>query len=209
MAALYSTIYYDKWQAVTDMKAISKRERQKLACALLDYACFGTEPEELTNAALSMFNVIKTSLGARRHRGGQIGNHNARKTNDETNTENEYQKRIVKTNTENELVTSDTEHAQSLTKTETESEYVDSNKTPKRFYSRSTQEKEKAEAKEKKAGVGLDVCPKCLKPLTRHYDRSLCIPCGLIFSKNPQGEIVTEQIVDPAAVTPIIKRFSQ
>ena len=79
MASLYATIYYDKWQAVTEMRAISLQEKRKLACALLDYACFGLEPDYLSNAALSMFNVIKTSLGARRHRGGQIGNTNAKK----------------------------------------------------------------------------------------------------------------------------------
>jgi len=204
MASLYATIYYDKWIAVTGMKAISRNERRKLACALLDYACFGTEPEDLSNAALSMFNAIKTSLGARRHRGGQIGNTNAvkDKTNSETNTENECRKRISETNEENELVTSDAEHGQSLTKTETESEYVDSKKTHKESSSRSTQEKEKAKAKEKSGESRVPgVCPNCGKALFRHSDFSACSECKLIFTVSSDGSIHQDRIVSDEEIS--------
>ena len=218
MASLYATIYYDKWQAVTEMRAISLQEKRKLACALLDYACFcfGLEPDYLSNAALSMFNVIKTSLGARRHRGGQIGNTNAKKekTNDKTNTENEYPKRISETNTENELVTSDTEHVQSLTKTETDTESFVLEKPSLKVSPKTKQEKEKAYAKEK-SGDGtqlkpwtLGVCPKCGNPLEPHLRLAVCRNCSLMFKISPEGDIITEKMPTDADISSLKNKFA-
>lgn len=194
--ALYATVYFDKWIAVTGMKAISEPERRKLACALLDYATFGAEPDNLGNAARSMFDVIKTSLGSRnleqkRHRGGQPGNKNAEKTN-KTNTENEYKKRIGKTNTENELVTSD---VQSLTETETKTDSVVPEIPPVKVSLESTQEKEKAYAKEKVQNLhSLSACPECGKELIDKNDYKICKDCSLIYSFDSSGSIVSERL---------------
>ena len=99
--APYITIYKDKWNAIRSIKAISERERQKLAAAMLDYACVGIEPEGLSNISQGMFEAIKSSL-ITRSKGGQPGNQNAaknksEKTNNKTNTENEQEKRIPET----------------------------------------------------------------------------------------------------------------
>lgn len=109
MTNTYATVYTDKWKAIHSINAISERERQKLAAAMLDYACLDIEPKGLSNLAMGMFEAIKTSLFSK-NKGGQIGNRNAQKkadsetnnkTNEKTNTENEY-KNESKTNGENE-----------------------------------------------------------------------------------------------------------
>ena len=99
--APYITVYKDKWNAIRSIKAIGERERQKLAAAMLDYACSGIEPEGLSNLSQGMFDAIKSSLVIK-SKGGQPGNQNAAKnktvkTNNKTNTENEQVKRIEKT----------------------------------------------------------------------------------------------------------------
>ena len=94
MSNTFITIYTDKWQAIRSIKAISERERQKLAAALLDYGCLNILPSGLSNLSQGMFEAIKSSLFART-KGGQIGNHNASKNKNECNTNN-------KTNDENE-----------------------------------------------------------------------------------------------------------
>lgn len=107
MSNTYITIYTDKWQAIRSIKAISERERQKLAAALLDYGCLNIVPTGLSNLSQGMFEAIKSSLFART-KGGQIGNTNASKnkneceTNNKTNDENELKNECEKTN-KNEL----------------------------------------------------------------------------------------------------------
>ena len=115
--APYITVYKDKWNAIRSIKAIGERERQKLAAAMLDYACVGIEPEGLSNLSQGMFEAIKSSL-LTRSKGGQPGNQNAArnkteetntKTNNKTNTENEQVKRIEKTIKQTNCTETDTD----------------------------------------------------------------------------------------------------
>ena len=96
MSNTFITIYTDKWQAIRSINAISERERQKLAAALLDYGCLNIIPSGLSNISQGMFEAIKSSLFARA-KGGQLGNKNASKNKNESETNN-------KTNDENESV---------------------------------------------------------------------------------------------------------
>ena len=100
MNNIFAIVYSDKWKAIHSIKAISEKERMKLAAALLDYGCLGKEPKGLSNLAQGMFDAIKSSLFARTQ-GGQIGNKNASKNKNESETNN---KTNNKTNDENESV---------------------------------------------------------------------------------------------------------
>lgn len=111
--APYITIYKDKWNAIRSIKAITERERQKLAAAMLDYGCVGIEPAGLSNLSQGMFEAIKSSL-ITRSKGGQPGNQNAsknksEKTNNETNNKNEQEKRIPETTEQTNCTETDTD----------------------------------------------------------------------------------------------------
>ena len=91
----YATVYSDKWKAIHSIKAISVRERERLAAALLDYGCLGIEPKGLSNLAQGMFDAIRTSL-FKKKAGAPEGNQNARKDKSENNSET-----IIDFNSEN------------------------------------------------------------------------------------------------------------
>lgn len=100
MSGVYATVYSDKWRAIHSIKAISERERQRLAAAMLDYACMDIEPTGLTNVSMGLFEAIKTSLFTKR-RGAPDGNQNARKDTIEKNNSKTISENNSKNNSQN------------------------------------------------------------------------------------------------------------
>lgn len=188
MVPVYIPIYMDKWKTLTAV--LSEAERNRVIAAYLDHVTFGKEPGKMSKSARGFYEFLVTSP-IKNGRGAPVGNQNAARKQIQNKSENNSKNNSLELN-ENK---SENNSKTIFTKTETNTESVVPKKPAKEVSLESTQEKEKAKAKEK-SGAKLETCPKCGGSLFLSDTFSACRKCKVMYCYLPGEKIQEEPLAD-------------